>query len=235
MNKLYVIGDSYTTPYYCVDPQESFWGLAGKELGVEQIVNVSQPGYSFESICQLLIGMQNQYKYDWQKDFFIIGLPPLERITIFDNHKDTEAKSTIFNQDWIETSTTIEAHRGLESKHFYGEDQFLITYSDRSWTETNILRKIYLLTKWLDSVDANYLITNNSKPLDKENVWGPSEFVLKHAIDHDRCLLFKNTYYSVNYNVHKPIDYDQYGWYGHHGAKGNQLFYETSIKDRLSV
>ena len=202
MNKLYVIGDSYTTPYYCVDPQESFWGLAGKELGVEQIVNVSQPGYSFESICQLLIGMQNQYKYNWQKDFFIIGLPPLERITVFDNHKDTEAKSTIFNQDW---------------------------------TETNILREIYLLTKWLDSVDANYLISNNSKPLDKENVWGPSEFVLKYAIDHNRCLLFENTYYSVNYNVHKPTDYDQYGWYGHHGAKGNQLFYETSIKDRLSV
>ena len=235
MNKLYVFGDSYTTPHLCVDPQDSFWGLAGQYLGVEQIVNVSQSGNSFDSICQLLIGMQNQYKYNWKEDFFIIGLPPLERITVFDNHKDTEYKSIIFNQDWNVIETTIEAHRGLESIQFYGEDKFLITHADRSWTETKLLREIYLLTKWLDSVNAKYLISNNSKPLDKENFWGPSEFVLKHAIDHNRCLLFENTYYSVNYNIHKPTDYDRYGWFGHHGAEGNNLYYETSIKDKLKV
>ena len=233
MNKLYVFGDSYTTPYVCVDPQESFWGLAGKQLGVEQIVNVSRPVNSFDSVCQLLIGMQNQYKYNWKEDFFIIGLPPLERITIFDDHKDTEYKSKIIDRDWNEIGTTIEAHRGLVSKQFYGEDQFLITHADRSWTETQILREIYLLTKWLDGVGANYLICNVTKPLLEDNWWGPSEFVLKHAIDHDRCLLFDNTYYSVNYDIHKPADYDLYGWYGHHGAEGNKLYYETSIKDKL--
>ena len=233
MNKLYVFGDSYTTPYVCVDPQDSFWGLAGKHLGVEQIINVSRIGNSFDSICQLLIGMQDQYKYNWKEDFFIIGLPPLERITIFDDHKDTEYKSTIFHQDWNKTDTTIEAHRGLVSKQFYGEDQFLITYADRSWTETQILRELYLLTKWLDGVGANYLICNLSKPLLEDNWWGPSEFVLRHNIDHDRCLLFDNTYYSVNYNIHKPADYDLYGWTGHHGAEGNKLYYETSIKDKL--
>jgi hypothetical protein len=235
MNKLYVLGSSYLTPYLCVDPQDSFWGLAGKHLGVEQIINVSRPGNSFDSVCQLLIGMQNQYKYNWKEDFFIIGLPPLERITIFDNHKDTQYKSTLFNTDWLGTDTTIEAQRGLVSKQFYGADQFLITHADRSWTETQILREIYLLTKWLDGVGANYLICNESKPLLEDNWWGPSEFVLKHAIDHDRCLLFKNTYYSVNYNIHKPADYDTYGWWGHHGAEGNKLYYETSIKDKLKI
>jgi hypothetical protein len=235
MNKLYVFGDSYTTPYVCVDPQDSFWGLAGKHLGVEQIINVSQPGNSVDSVCQLLIGMQNQYKYNWKEDFFIIGLPPLERITIFDNHKNTEYKSKIFDRDWNKIYTTIEAHRGLVSKQFYGEDQFLITHADPSWTETQILREIYLLTKWLDGVGANYLICNVSKTLNENNLWGPSEFVLKHAIDHDRCLLFDNTYHSVNYNIHKPADYDLYGWNGHHGAEGNKLYYETSIKDKLKV
>jgi hypothetical protein len=235
MNKLYVFGDSYTTPYVCVDPQDSFWGLAGTQLGVEQIINVSRPMNSFDSVCQLLIGMQNQYEYSWKKDFFIIGLPPLERITVFDNHRDTEYKSTIFDQDWNEIDTTIEAHRGLISKQFYSQDKFLITHADRSWTETQILREIYLLTKWLDGVGANYLICNASKPFDKNNLWGPSEFVLKHAIDHDRCLLFDNTYYSVNYDIHKPADYDLYGWRGHHGAEGNKLYYETSIKDKLKV
>ena len=92
-----------------------------------------------------------------------------------------------------------------------------------------------MLTKWLDGVGANYLICNVTKPLLEDNWWGPSEFVLKHAIDHDRCLLFKNTYYSVNYNIHKPADYDTYGWCGHHGAEGNKLYYETSIKDKLKI
>ena len=233
MNKLYVFGDSYSTPYACVDPQDSFWGLAGKQLGVEQIINVSRPSNSFDSVCQLLIGMQNQYEYNWKEDFFIIGVPPLERITIFDDHKDTEYKSKIIDRDWNETDTTIEAQRGLISPQHYGGDNFLITHSDRSWTETQILREIYLLTKWLDGLGANYLICNLSKPLSEDNWWGPSEFVLKHAIDHDRCLLFKNTYYSVNYNIHKPKDYDLYSWTGHHGPEGNKLYYETSIRDKL--
>ena len=233
MNKLYVFGDSYTTPHLCVKPQDSFWGLAGKHLGVEQIVNVSKPSHSFDSVCQLLIGMQNQYKYNWKEDFFIIGLPPLERITIFDNHKDTIYKSKIIDRDWNEIDTTIEAHRGLVCGKFFGLDKFLITHADRSWTETQILRELYLLTKWLDGVGANYLICNLSKPLLEDNWWGPSEFVLRHNIDHDRCLLFDNTYYSVNYNIHKPADYDLYGWTGHHGAEGNKLYYETSIKDKL--
>ena len=233
MNKLYVFGGSNSTPHVFVQPQDSFWGLAGKQLGVEQIVNVSRPGNSFDSVCQLLIGMQNQYKYNWKEDFFIIGLPPLERITIFDDHKNTEYKNKIINRDWHEIDTTIEAHRGLVSENFYGQDKFLITHADRSWTETQILREIYLLTKWLDGVGANYLICNVSKTLNENNLWGPSEFVLKHAIDHDRCLLFDNTYYSVNYNIHKPADYDLYGWNGHHGAEGNKLYYETSIKDKL--
>ena len=93
MNKLYVFGDSYITPYKNVDPQDSFWGLAGKHLGVEQIINVSRISNSFDSVCQLLIGMQNQYNYNWREDFFIIGLPPLERITIFDDHKDNKKLS----------------------------------------------------------------------------------------------------------------------------------------------
>ena len=71
MNKLYVVGDSFTTPYVCVDPQDSFWGLAGKQLGVEQIVNVSRPSNSFDSVCQLLIGMQNQYEYNG--NFILFG------------------------------------------------------------------------------------------------------------------------------------------------------------------
>jgi hypothetical protein len=231
-----VFGDSYSTPNFCVDPKDSFWGLAGKQLGVEQIVNVSRPVNSFDSVCHLLIGMQNQYEYNWKEDFFIIGVPPLERISIFDNHKDTQYKSIIFNSDWTEIHTTVEAHRGIVSEQFYGGDQLLITYADRSWTETQTLRQIYLLTKWLDSNQAKYLICNLGKPLAKDNWWGPSEFVLKHSIDHDKCVLFENTYYSVNVGINLPPDADgPEDWSGHHGAEGNKLYYETSIKDKLTV
>lgn len=230
-----MFGDSYSTPHYCVDPQDSFWGLAGKQLGVEQIVNVSRPINSFDSVCQLLIGMQNQYEYIWKEDFFIIGVPPLERISIFDDHKDTQYSSTIFNSDWTEIHTTIEAHRGIVSEQGLGGDKWLTIHNDRSWNETQALRQIYLLTKWLDSNQANYLICNLGKPLDTDNWWGPGEFVLKHAIDHNKCILFENTYYSVNVGINLPPDASSpEDWHGHHEAEGNKLYYETSLKHKMT-
>lgn len=235
MSRLFVIGDSYTTPYICVDPVDSFWGLAAQYVAADEIINASRPVNSFDSVCQLLIGMQNEYDYDWDNDWFIIGIPPLERITIFDNHKNTEYPAKIINvQTWQEVNTTIQAHRGLISQQFYGGDHFLTVHADRSWTETQILREIYLLTQWLDRYNAKYLICNLSKPLDKNNLWGPSEFVLNYVINHDRSIVFDDTYYSVNVGINLPPDADgPEGWHGHHGPDGNKHYFETSLKHKL--
>ena len=107
-------------------------------------------------------------------------------------------------------------------------------HADRSWTETQTLRQIYLLTQWLDTNRAKYLICNLSKPLDRDNRWGPSEFVLNYTINHDRCIVFDDTYYSVNVGINLPPDADNPdGWNGHHGPAGNKHYFEKSLKHKL--
>ena len=230
-NKLWVFGDSYTTPNVCVSPQESFWGLAAKHLNVNEIVNCSWPGNSVTSVFHMLVSMQQQYNFN--EDFLIIGIPPLERLTVFDNFKDTRYNATCFKTNtWNETKKQLDCHTGLQI--IKGHDaQQMVVYEDRAWTETYTLTTLFLITAWLDSMSAQYLVVNLSKPFDSENKWGPSEFVLPYGENHKRCILFEDTYYSVNLNLHEPPDFKKYGWCGHHGAAGNAHFFETSIKGKL--
>ena len=224
--KLWVFGDSYTTPNMCVSPAESFWGLAAIHAGVDAIVNCSRPVNSFDSICQLLVGLQKEI--DWNCDLIFIGIPPLERITVFDNYQDTEYLGYKFStKTWQQEQFDISCHRGLVSLQNYGTDKELIIHHDRSWLETQILRTVFFLTTWLDSIKANYLVINLSKDLDKNNVWGPSEFVLQYCIDHPKCILFERTYHGINIGVNKPADSDTPE--GHHGPAGNQYFFEKSL------
>jgi hypothetical protein len=231
-NKLWVFGDSFTTPHVCVDPKDSFWGLLAQELDIPAIVNCSRPTNSFDAVCQLVVGLQNQIM--WNTDLVLIGIPPLERITVFDNHKNTEYLGhTIDTCTWQDQRFDITVHRGLVSLQNYGTDKELIIHHDRSWLETQVLRTVFLLTKWLDSINANYLILNLSKDLDKNNICGPSEFVLQYCIDHARCILFDKTYSGINLNKNQPADFDKFGWNGHHGPTGNRYFFEQSLLPKL--
>ena len=227
-SKLWVFGDSYTTPGVCVSAQDSFWGLTALTLNIPVIMNYSRPGNSFDSVCQLLISEQDHY--DWDKDLFLIAIPPLERITIFDNFNHTPyVRYEIETTTWNQIDNQVQSHHGLVGNKSFGDDKQLIIHANRSWLETQILRTVFLLTTWLDSKDANYIIINCSESLDINNVWGPSNFVLPYAINHTKCILFKDTYYDINYNVNKPADFDQYGWHGHHGAVGNKHFFKHSL------
>lgn len=225
-----MFGDSYTTPNVCVEPRDSFWGLTASELGIKQIVNCSRPVNSFVSVQHLLISMSDQI--NWARDLIFLGIPPLERITVFDNYQDTEYLGHLFDTTtWIEDKFDIPAHRGLVSLQNYGTDRQLIVHADRSWTETDILRQIFLLTKWLDSVGARYLILNLSKDFDENNAWGPSDFVLPYCKSHKNCVLFKNTYHGINIGINKPADSDTPE--GHHGPAGNKYFFEQSLLPQL--
>lgn len=227
-NKLWVFGDSYSAPNVCVRPQDSFWGLLATHADISTVINCSRISNSFDSVCQLLIGMQTQY--DWQNDLFLIGIPPLERVTVFDDYKDTAYQGAcIDTKTWTKESIQIPAHHGLIALQNYGKDRLMITHSDRAWLETQTLRTIFLLTTWLDSRQANYMILNLSKSFDRDNQWGPSEFLLPYAVEHSRCILFENTYHDVNLNKNPPADFDKYGWAGHHGPDGNRCFYENSL------
>jgi hypothetical protein len=223
-----VFGDSYTTPDVCVTPKESFWGLLSTHLGISTINNCSRICNSFDSICQLLVGLQTDIH--WDEDIVLIGIPPLERITVFNNYENTEYLGYTFDtQSWQFDQFDIECHKGLVSLQRYGEDKQLIIHNDRSWLETQALQKLFFLTTWLDGLGANYMILNLSKPLDIDNVWGPSNIVLPYALNHPRCILFKDTYHGINLNINQPADFDQYGWNGHHGPIGNQYFFEKSL------
>jgi len=225
-----VFGDSYTTPGVCVSPQHSFWGLLAAHVGIPVIKNCSRPINSFDTVCQLLVGLQG--KINWSQDLVLIGIPPLERITIFDDYKDTEYLGHSINtSDWHDESFDIACHRGLVSLQNYGTNKELIIHHDRAWLETQTLRTIFFLTKWLDGIDANYLILNLSKDLDKNNIWGPSNFVLPYCINHPRCILFADTYHGINIGVNKPADSDTPE--GHHGPAGNKYFFEQSLLPKL--
>jgi hypothetical protein len=227
-----VFGDSHSTPEVCVSPQQSFWGLTASALQVNTVINCSRPKISFDSVCQMLVGEQQRYNFD--QDFFIIGLPPLERITVFDNHKDTALVSSAFDtKTWQAETSNVASHHGLVNLQYRELDKLSVLISDRSWIETQVLRQIFLITQWLDLCKANYIIVNLSKNLDPMNHWGPSQYILDYCVNHTRCKLFDGSIYDVNLNINKPADYNSYGWYGHHDSVGNQHFFEISIKDKL--
>ena len=231
-NNLWVFGDSYTTPNYCVSPSESFWGLTAKAIGANSVINCSWPGNSFDSIMHMAVSMQDEY--DWDNDFLIIGIPPLERLTFFDNYKDTRySNKHIFDSNnWKSKIDEIHCHTGLINLKL-ATVKDLIIFEDRAWTETQVLQSLFLLTTWLDSKNANYLVINLSKSLDIDNKWGPSNFLLPYCIDHNKLIVFDNTYYSINLNINKPADFKEHGWMGHHGPAGNHYFFEKSIKLKL--
>ena len=231
-NRLWVFGDSYSTPDVCVSPQESFWGLTARELSVDTVINCSRPKISFDSVCQMLVGEQQRYNFD--QDFFVIGLPPLERITVFDDYKDTALVSSVFDtKTWQAQPSNVASHHGLINLQYKELDRLSVLISDRSWIETQVLRQIFLITKWLDSCKANYIIVNLSKNLDPNNHWGPSQYILDYCVAHARCKIFDGSMYDVNLNINQPADYDNFGWHGHHGPAGNRHFFETSVKDKL--
>lgn len=187
---------------------------------------------SFDSVSHMLVGEQQQYNF--QQDFFVIGIPPLERITVFDNHKDTALVSHVFDMpSWESRTENVPSHHGLVNLQYRELDRIMVLIQDRSWVETQVLRQIFLLTTWLDSQHANYVIINLSKSFDKNNRWGPSQHILDHCVQHSRCELFDQSLYDVNLDINRPADFAQYGWFGHHGPEGNRLFFERAIVPKL--
>lgn len=229
-DRLWVFGDSYTTPNLCVSPQQSFWGLTASELDIPVIVNCSRPVNSWTSVQHLLVGMSHEI--DWNNDLVFVGIPPLERITVFDNHNDTEYLGHVIKTNtWHVETFDIPVHRGLVSEQYFGSDQELIIHSDRSWLETDVLRQIFLVSQWLDHIAASYMILNLSKDFDANNIWEPSNVVLPYCQNLKRSILFQDTYYGINIGINKPADCD--GPHGHHGPEGNRYFFEQSLLPKL--
>ena len=227
---LWVFGDSYSTPGVCVEPVDSFWMLAARELQVDKIYNYSWPGNSLDSVVHLLISDSDDY--DWEQDFFIIGIPPLIRLTVVsDDDKKSYHKNVFDIQGNKLKEELILCHHGLENKQFY-HDPIAVRFEDPTWTEIQACRIIFLVNAWLDSRGARYLLVNLSKDFQNDQP-STGKFLLDKCLNHPNNILSGDTYYGVNCGINKPKDYDRYGWSGHHGAPGNLYYFEKSFNPRL--
>lgn len=227
---LWVFGDSYSTPNICVDVKDSFWFLTAQALGAETVYNYSWPSNSFDSVLHLVTSESE--KYDWERDFFIIGIPPLTRLTVVSKDSTRAYHCRLFAQDGKEIEQhMILSHHGLQNLSFY-KDPTAIRFEDPAWTEIQALRSIFLLNAWLDSKRANYLIINLSKNFLQDEA-STGKFLMNQGFNHPRNIIVGDTYYNINLNINKPTDFDEYGWNGHHGAKGNRYFFENSLKLKL--
>jgi hypothetical protein len=227
---LWVFGDSYSTPNICVDPNDSFWMLTARELQVDKIYNYSWPRNSLDSVVHLLISDSNEY--DWNQDFFLIGIPILTRLTVVSDNSEKSYHRKIFDLTSNEIDQQmILCHHGLENLQFV-DDSFGVRFEDPTWTEIQACRLIYLVNTWLDAHNANYLIVNLSKDFQNDQP-ATGKFLLDKCLNHPNNILIGDTYWGINYGVNKPADYDKYKWAGHHGAPGNKYYFEKSLKPRL--
>jgi hypothetical protein len=229
-NKLWVFGDSYSTPGICVEPQDSFWMLTAQHLGVSNVYNYSRCGNSFEAVVHALIS--DSTEYDWQHDFFLIGIPPLARMAVVSKDSTYSHHRCVFDIDSnkLDEQLILCLH-GIQSFSFY-HDPLAVRFEDPQWTQIQTLRTIFLLNAWLDSMNANYSIINLSKNFlidDSAN----GTFLMKNCLTHPKNLIVGDTYYNINLGVNKPVDFDQYEWSGHHGPVGNKHFFDNSLLPHL--
>lgn len=229
---LWVFGSSTSQPNYYVPFSESFWWLTAKYLGADIVKNFSWSASSFDSVCHNLVSHQEEY--DWENDFFLIGVPPLERWTVFDQ-KEPARKYHVFDTNTRELSMVTSPHFENLSDISFTEDKMTVIYSNRSWIETQALRTIFFLHTWLDSVGANYLIVSLTGTFAKHEHlnWSPHRAVFNFCSNHNRNIIFEDTYTSINFNIHRPVDFNQWGWSGHHGPEGNRYYFEQSILPKL--
>jgi hypothetical protein len=224
-----VFGDSYSTPNYCVDIKDSFWHKVAMEVNASTVYNYSWVGNSLDSIFHILVSEQESF--DWN-GLFLIGLPILERLTYFDNHLDTMQQVSVIENGTI-IKKDILSHSGLVQDSWHESSRDLVMFEDRDWTEAYTLRNLFLLDTWLRTKTKNYMFINLFKGFMNDTSWPTRTFVTEYFLKHTNSIIFNKTYLDINQGVHKPVDYDQYGWQGHHGASGNENFYTNSVKPTM--
>jgi hypothetical protein len=231
--KLNVLGDSYSTPHCCVEPNDSFWGLAAKDLDCDNVVNFSHAGFSLDHIIHLLL---NEY-FDFENEYFLIGIPTLARLIVYEPHQNLSWSAQVFDKNFQMTEKIIDSLRDTDKLSLYRqfkEFKMEALRFDFAWHTIQSLEKIYLLYHYLKSKNAKFIIANLSQPLEYHNVYQAGKQIVDKVAGLDECIIFNNTYYSVNFEDQiKPEDFHPYGWAGHHGAPGNKNWYKKVIRKKM--
>ena len=234
MSKLHIFGDSQSEPGSgVIDPRDSWWGLVANELkgkicGVE---NWSWGGNNIDSICHIIISNFDQFSSD---DYLIIGIPQLQRLTMYNPSKEMWPKKVIFNSDLQEQDRKdILCHRGLAQYSIQDMGKQFVLLWNPSWREAQVLRMLLTLNAFLKQNVSNVLFVNLSIPFQSFTEWPVLTSLQKIAADLPNMILFEDTYYSVNYEKNVPVDFDQWKWMGHHGPAGNRHWYETILLPKM--
>ncbi len=230
--KLNVFGDSFSTPGYCVMPQDSFWGLMYQDLQLRAVKNYSHVGFSLDHIVHILLNET----FDFDRDYFVIGIPPLIRYVSYNDNYEIVWNYTCFDLAFTETLQEIESLQ--KTDRFSFDKQFTnrneIDRFNAEWNDVQSLEKIFLIHQYLQSKQAKFMIVNLTTPLVYQDLWPAGKGIMVKTKQLKECILFDNTYQSTNYNDQiKPVDFNQYGWQGHHGAEGNRNWYDKVIKPKI--
>lgn len=228
MSKLHVFGDSYSTPEYCVSVQDSWWGLLSQDLEIDNIINWCWSGNNVDNIVQTLFCYQQEIG---KNDFVVIALPPMGRITTYNpdlfNSRPVKPTKRLYNEslDCIDEWSVLCQHGMVEqSVHFMSKD-FISTW-DPGYAEAVALRNIGLL---LGYFECEIMVINASVPFQPITQWSTLRMAQDLVFDNPRVELFK-TYYTVNKDKNRPVDFDEWEWMGHQGAPGNLEFYSQVVK-----
>ena len=230
---LNVIGDSYATPHVCVTPAESFWGLAAKDLGVEKIVNYSDEGFSLDHMIHILLNEN----FNFEDDYFLIGIPPLTRYVAYKDDSDNKWTATTFDTEFVPAYIPVNSLDNTLKfqfeQHFLNNKKELDRFC-AEWLDVQSLEKIFLLHQYMTLNKAKFLILNLSVPIIYQDMWPAGKGIMIKVRDLDECVIFDDTYQSVNFNDNiKPADFDRYKWMGHHGPAGNLNWYNKIVKNKM--
>jgi hypothetical protein len=231
---LNVFGDSYSTPSFCVSPGESFWGLAAKDLGVSKIVNYSHPGFNLDSILHIL----TNEVFNFAQDYFLIGIPPLHRYIAYSDSMGQIWSAVQFDSNCNQlceiTINSLDNTMPFTFEKQFKNDKTGVDRFNKEWLDVQSLEKIFLLHQYMTQNKAKFLILNLATPIVYQDQWPAGQSIMRKVRDLDECVIFDHTYQSVNFTDQiKPVDFDRYKWLGHHGAAGNQNWYNKVVKNKM--
>jgi hypothetical protein len=229
MARLIVYGDSYSTPGFHVAPQDSWWGLMAQTLKVDSVENYSWPGNNLDSIAHLIVAGPGPVS----KDYVIIGVPPIERFTVFEQDGEPPSYHRFFGNLVPMDQVKLPEHSGLGQVTAHQLGKEYVTTWNRSWQEAQALRELFLLSRYLKGWTDRYLIVNLAEPFQPQTDWPTLASMQRRFLADPHSILFDNTYYSVNKDLHRPVDFDEFGWHGHHGAEGNKHWWNQVLKPKI--
>jgi hypothetical protein len=211
---LYVDGDSYSQPGVCVDPPLSYWSLFGKHINADKIVNYAYSGKSMSGMvrCAVRFAIDNK-DHDV---FFLLGFSHLAR---FDVGFQLDVKNN-----------PNPAESGISSKSFADDHSRTLGHVS-SLLEADLYANIVMLDTLLNTMKFKHIFHNMIEIHKAPDV--PMLTSLKKEVNARTSVVnfFGNTYFDhgKKHNI-KPVDFDKFGWVGHHGPEVNGIYADYLIQ-----